>query len=355
MKHARALGFALALLGLGGFCARAQTVVADPSAAAAALPARLSETGLFAPGTRTIAPGVLAFAPQYPLWSDGAVKRRWIALPPGTAIDAANPDAWDFPAGTRFWKEFSHGRPVETRLIQRLADGSWVFAAYAWNADGTDAALVPAEGIARLAAPGAPGGRYAIPSREDCLACHDAGPVPVLGFSALQLSRDRDPNAVHAETPPPGAVDLVSAHERGLLRNLRPELLMTPPRIAVPSPTARAALGYLHGNCGNCHNDDGALALIELSLRQSAVAATKSQERTLHTTVGRVADESLGDLTIRIVPGSADSSQVVARMRSRDPLVQMPPLGTALADTEAIALIESWIENDLQPLEELSE
>lgn len=355
MRHSRAFGLALALLAVVTGDARARPVVAEPDAAAAALPARLSETGLFTPGTTNVVPGALAFSPQYPLWSDGAAKRRWIALPEGSAIDASDPDAWTFPPGTRFWKEFSHDRPVETRLIQRLADGTWVFAAYAWNADGTDAELVPAEGMADLAAPGAPGGRYAVPSREDCLACHDAGPVPVLGFSALQLSPDRDPNAVHAEPPPPGAIDLGSAHDLGILRNLPAELLNTPPRIEAPSPTARSALGYLHGNCGNCHNDDGALALIEMSLRQSTADSAQGLARTMSTTVDRAADESMGDLTVRIVSGSPGTSQLVARMLSRDPLVRMPPLGTTRPDSEAIGLIERWIENDLSPHEAIPE
>jgi hypothetical protein len=30
-------------------------------------------------------------------------------------------------------------------------------------------------------------------------------------------------------------------------------------------------------------------------------------------------------------------------MRSRAPLIQMPPLGTALVDEEGLALIERWI------------
>ena len=53
----------------------------------------LSETGLYAAGrpglssTRRTAP----FSPQYPLWSDGAAKARWIYLPPGTAIDTTRP------------------------------------------------------------------------------------------------------------------------------------------------------------------------------------------------------------------------------------------------------------------------
>ena len=39
----------------------------------------------------------------------------------------------------------------------------------------------------------------------------------------------------------------------------------------------------------------------------------------------------------------AQASVLPLRMRSRDPRVQMPPLGTSVPDTEAIALIERWI------------
>ena len=47
----------------------------------------------------------------------------------------------------RLWKEFSFGRRVETRLMERLADGTWRFAAYVWSADGSDARLAPERGI----------------------------------------------------------------------------------------------------------------------------------------------------------------------------------------------------------------
>ncbi|MGZ8256119.1 MAG: hypothetical protein ACXWVT_14790, partial [Burkholderiaceae bacterium] len=230
----------------------------------APLPARLSETGLYQPGSASVvSAGVLAFSPQYPLWSDGTRKRRWIALPPGTSIDATQVDAWEFPAGTRLWKEFGYGRRVETRMIERAADGSWRFAAYVWNADGSDAVLAPEDG-AVVPVADAPGGRYAVPGRNDCTACHEGPAVPVLGFSALQLSTDRDPLAPHAERPRPGQLDLRSLAARGLLRGLPAELLATPPRIEASSPTARAALGYLHGNCGHCHNAAGALTGLEL-------------------------------------------------------------------------------------------
>src|SRR5262245_7866666 len=69
-------------------------------------PQRLSETGLFADiGRETLAPGVVAYAPRFQLWSDGAEKRRWLWLPPGTRIDTSDMDSWVFPVGTKLWKE----------------------------------------------------------------------------------------------------------------------------------------------------------------------------------------------------------------------------------------------------------
>lgn len=296
------------------------------------LPERLRETGLYVDGTLTVRAENLAFAPQYPLWSDGATKRRWIHLPPGTAIDASQPDAWDFPPGTRLWKEFSHGRPIETRLIERLADGSWRFATYAWNPQGTEATLVRADG-ARLQVEGAPGGRYAIPSRIDCLACHEGARVPVLGFSALQLSIDRDPLAAHAEHRRDDHMDLAMLVERGLVRNLS---IGTSPRIAASSPTARAALGYLHANCGHCHNDTGAVPGVDMLFAQEATAPERSLRATLR---------SLFAPSRFKAPGAAGDRHglIAQRMESTSALVRMPPVGVTVVDRDAVELLKQWI------------
>ena len=319
----------------------------------APLPARLSETGLFAPGSVTeITPRARSFAPQYPLWSDGATKRRWISLPPGTWIDASNPDEWAFPVGTKLWKEFALGSRVETRYIERAADGSWRFGTYVWNAEGTEATLAPADGIAALPLTAAQGGgTYAIPGEYDCRACHEGAPVPVLGFSALQLSPDRDPLAPHAE---PSSVDLATLVANGFLRNLPREVLATPPRIAARTPTERAALGYLHGNCGHCHSaptESGASVPVGIVLAQSVAAAARSADavrRTLVDAVSRFRPHGGSAAPTRlVVPGRSGASVLSLRMRSRDPRVQMPPLGTTLADRQAVELIDQWIDHDL--------
>src|SRR5688572_7672014 len=71
------------------------------------VPARLSETGLYADiGSEALADDVVAFAPQFELWSDGAEKKRWIWLPEGALIGTEDMDAWVLPEGTKLWKEF---------------------------------------------------------------------------------------------------------------------------------------------------------------------------------------------------------------------------------------------------------
>lgn len=314
-------------------------------------PERLQDTGLYADwSSKSIAPGTLPYTPQYPLWSDGAQKSRWLRLPRGTFIDASNPDVWQFPVGTRLWKEFRFERRAETRFMERTRAG-WQFATYAWNEDETDARLVPEEGI-RRSVPIADGVRHAIPSRADCRACHEAGPVRVLGVTALQLSPDRDPWAPHAETPDPGSVDLASLAARRLVRGLPRALLATPPRIEAPTPTARAAIGYLHANCGSCHTDAdaGELKSLALALNYRLGGAKGREPSVLLTAVGqpsRFKVPGADDVVERICAGRPDKSVLLARMGSRNPLLQMPPLGSRIVDTDAVRLIERWIAEDV--------
>jgi len=258
-----------------GACARTRRIVAallilvwalPATASAGAAPPTLAAPGYFANGVRgALAPGIVPFEPQYPLWTDGAHKRRWVRLPPGTSIDASDPDVWVFPVGTQFWKEFAFERPIETRYMERLADGTWLFAAYAWNEEASEAVLAPERGI-RHAAESAPGVPYDIPGKVDCLACHGGHPATVLGFSTLQLSPDRDPRAPNAYPPPAGSLDLAVLVERGLVTGLPEGLVTHPTRVWAANGWYREALGYLLGKCAHWHNDRGPLAELGVSL-----------------------------------------------------------------------------------------
>jgi hypothetical protein len=343
-SHRVGTGLLLATLVVAAAWVRAAAPGSAP--AAAPLPQWLSQTGLYADlPARRMAAGVHGFAPQYPLWSDGSLKRRWLRLPPGTRIDAARTDAWQFPPGTRLWKEFSMGRRVETRLVERLADGQWRFATYVWKADGSDAELAPEGGIAALPVPGAPKGRYRILARADCRACHEAAPVPVLGASALQLSPDRDPHAANAMPPGDGDLDLAALERLQLLSGLDRSLLRSPPRIPARTPDERAALGYLHGNCGHCHNRDGAEPRLplDLVLAQSARPARQADAfvAQLQGTPLRYRRAGAEHL---LVPGDAAHSVLALRLASTDAVSRMPPLGTTLVDPQGLALVKRWID-----------
>ncbi|MDR7333536.1 hypothetical protein [Roseateles asaccharophilus] len=251
------------------------------SAVRAGLPDRLSQTGLDGAA-------VSAFEPRFALWSDGAAKRRWIALPPGAQVDAAQPDAWRFPAGTRLWKEFSvAGQPVETRVITREADGRWTFASYVWQGD--DAVRAPARGL-QLTLPG--GRRYDVPSTGDCIACHGGARSPVLGFAALQLG--------------PAVPALL---RDGLLKNAPAAWATQAPDFIAASAAEHAARGYLHGNCAHCHFDGGVPVPLRLALDVGAA------------------------------PVSVDGAAVLRRAGTRNPYQQMPPLGTREVDALGLALL----------------
>jgi mono/diheme cytochrome c family protein len=323
-----------------------RTAVSDAAPVpATSPPATLRDTGLYRDGPGLVVdPAHLAFSPQYPLWTDGALKRRWLSLPPNTSIDASRPNAWEFPIGTRLWKEFSVGRAVETRYIERLTDGSWRYASYIWNEAGTDATLAPINGVRALAIDGAPNNRYTVPGEADCRACHEGAAAPVLGFSALQLSHDRDPLAPHADALSP--VDLRQLVARGLVRNLPQALLDAPPRIAASSPYERAALGYLHGNCGHCHNADGSPVPVELRLSQDVSLGAQSPEQVLRSLIdapSRFRAAGLAHDARVVAPGRPEASTLLWRIRSMNPQTQMPPLGVQALDHEALALLERWI------------
>jgi mono/diheme cytochrome c family protein len=160
----------------------------------------------------------------------------------------------------------------------------------------------------------------------------------------VQLSSDRDPLAPHGEAH--SEADLKSLVARGLLRNLPKTLHRSPPRIAARSPAERAALGYLHGNCAHCHNDNGAPAPVDLTLAQRAGSGSADSARVLRSLIdapSRFRGHGLSADAPLVAPGRPEASVLTARMRSRNPQTQMPPIGTEVLDTEALALLERWI------------
>ena len=198
----------------------------------------------------------------------------------------------------------------------------------------------------------APGIRHSIPAVTDCKTCHEGqGRDIVLGFTALQLSPDRDPNAPHADPVTPDMIDLTGLVARKLLLHFPEHFVREPPVIAARSPVARAALGYLSANCGGCHNATDPLSSVGLILKRSVVTTPEVVTSEMASVIGRPSKYQIPELgpdqSYRILPGDPSRSAIVYRMNTRDPYRQMPPLGTRIVDTEAVALITRWIQEDL--------
>ncbi|HVW00202.1 MAG TPA: PQQ-dependent sugar dehydrogenase, partial [Planctomycetaceae bacterium] len=152
-------------------------------------PRKLSETGLFASvAGHKPAAGTISYSVNAPLWSDGAIKERFLAIPSKDRteppIEMTANRGWNFPDETVLVKSFALNlvegnsasrRWIETRLLTKQ-EGEWVGYSYMWNADQTDAELVAAEGLDRPYA--VSDGKQArtqewhFPSRTECMVCH---------------------------------------------------------------------------------------------------------------------------------------------------------------------------------------
>jgi hypothetical protein len=279
-------------------------------------PTLLSETGLYADfASRTIAPDVFAFAPRYPFWVDGAQKERWLYLPPGTKIDTDAIDHFQFPIGTKAWKQFSvDGKVVETRLLMKVREGGtfgWWQAAYVWNEDGSDA-VARVDGASNVL-----GTTHDVPKQSDCYNCHGNVKDTLIGVSAIQLG---DP----AQTPRP--IDVLDA--RGWLTSA------PPPNLDVPGAGAvKDGLAYLHANCGHCHNDEAVRLKTQTPMRLRLLVGQRPEDTgALTTTIGTVMKHPLpNDVTNVVVAGSPDKSGLWVRMGLLD-AYRMPPIGSKTTD-----------------------
>lgn len=281
------------------------------------MPQRLSETGLYADfAAKQLSPRLVELTPAHVLWSDGAEKRRWYSLPEGAVIDSSEMDRWRFPVGTKFFKEFSQGgKRLETRLIWRVGtsghrERDTLVGAFVWNEDETEA-LLAVDGAENLR-----GTEHDAPSAEACWRCHVGEPGHALGVSALQGG---DVAALPLSDPPPAGVTF-----------------------AAPNP----ALGYLHANCGHCHNPSGsAWSTSSMVLRLGVDERDAATTQIVQTTVGVALQQWLGHgFASRVVAGDPDQSALFYRMTQRAMNVQMPPIATEKPDATGIALVRGWIE-----------
>jgi uncharacterized repeat protein (TIGR03806 family) len=335
-----------------------EIVPAPPRATTPPFPRKLSETGVFA-STRDhrVETGVVSYSVNAPAWADGAEAERFLALPGDGRITHATSRAWGFPDGTVLVQTLrlptskasrasgaadSLGRRIETRLMTRQ-DGRWAGYSYRWNAEETDADLVPAEGADAefdRADAAAPGGlrrqRWHFPSRSECLGCHSRAVGFVLGLGDLQMNRThRYPGGVEDHQPR-------ALEHAGFFTAPLPKESKDPAAPALVDPhdphqdLDRRARSYLHANCSVCHVEaGGGNARLQLEFTTARDRMELIGARPQHDGFG------LRDAML-VAPGHPDRSVLLHRLSVRG-RGQMPPLALNTLDERAVALMRSWI------------
>jgi hypothetical protein len=308
-------------------------------------PMLLSQTGCVDPNDpKRPGPNLIPYDVNSALWSDGAVKERFMSLPPGSKITAKDCDVtpdrcmpveqggtgedeghWDLPVGTVLVKTFSiGGKRIETRLFWRVRVGVWRGYSYEWNDAETDATLLP-----DLKDKDVGGGQiWHYPGRNQCFECHTEAAGRALGTTTAQLDRD------FAYTD--GTMNQIDKLVALGYFDAKPKAVPAYPDPFGDAPLEDRARSYLHANCSTCHRAGSVVADVDLRYTTS-FSDTDLCNQTIFRGTG---DPALPQ--IRLVPGSPEESNLSFRMHDRT-TYRMPKAGSNVVDSMGTALIDEWI------------
>jgi uncharacterized repeat protein (TIGR03806 family) len=332
-------------------------------------PRKLSETGLFT-STKELTPaaGVIPYAVNAELWSDHALKERYLAVPGHGQIefDAVEypqpapgaPRGWRFPDGTvavkTFFMEMEKGNPaskrrLETRILhfeqlagtEEVGDQVWRGYTYVWNDDQTDAELLDPQGSDReltIRDAAAPGGMrkqtWHFPSRAECTLCHTMPAKYVLGLNTLQLNKNYDYGQGHV------ANQLTEWADLGMFKAPLPKTPGDLPKLAdyrdEKQPLNERARAYLHANCAHCHMKWGGgnaefQLLATLPLGELGVVNTRPGQGFFNLREPKV-----------LVPGDPDRSMIYHRVTKLG-LGRMPHVASNVVDEKSVKMLRDWI------------
>src|SRR5262245_12649443 len=340
-----------------------QFAAAPPAPKGAPFPRKLSETGVFA-NLKDLTPekGLIPYSVNAELWSDGATKERYIAIPGEGKIEfetvtypqpaPGSQPGWRFPNDTVLVKTFfletepGKKRRLETRLLvanvvggtEEYGDQVWNGYTYIWNDEQTEAELADKNGVDReftvKTAAGERKQKWHFPSRAECNLCHTVTAKYALGVNTAQMNRDHTYNGVAVSN------QLATLDHIGMFTKKLPAAPEKLPKL-VDYTDQRASLddrarSYLHANCSHCHRKWGGgnaefQLLYTLPLKELGVLDTKPGQGTFDLKDPRI-----------LVPGDPARSMIYHRMTLTG-LGRMPHIASNVVDDQAVKLIHDWI------------
>ncbi|MCL1059887.1 hypothetical protein L2729_18110 [Shewanella gelidimarina] len=319
---------------------------------------QLSQYGLFIdssiPTSEPIAPGI-AYQLSTQLFSNYASKHRFIFVPQGEKLAYHPNDTFEMPIGTVLVKTFSlpfdtqvlganNEVLIETRLLIHREAG-WTTLPYIWQ---NNEATLQQAGMDIPHSLNHQGSQeafdYHVPSRAECKICHQSTfasddqsvRIRPIGIKAHLLNRN-----VNHQGQTTNQLQLWQ--QLNILTGV-PELTEIGKTADIldqsASLTARAK-GYLDINCAHCHNPDGFASISGLRLG-FYVDHTSYQYGICKQPPGW--DGGAKGLSYDIIPSDGEHSILVYRQQLNQPKDRMPPIGRAIAHTEAVTVIKDWID-----------
>lgn len=292
---------------------------------------------------------VIAFEPASSLFTDYALKKRFIWMPAGVkASYVADNKILDFPVGTVLIKTFYYTtiqpgnltKLIETRLMIRKNDG-WKFYEYLWNDAQTEADLVGADdfanGSSKTITFTKPDGTdittdYRIPSDGECFACHKINEIATpIGVKPQNINHTH----VYGSTTKNILQKLL---EQGYLQSYPSSIVSTVDYHDTTQPLDLRLRSYLDINCAHCHQDQARCYYrpIRLPFSQTNVDSNIG--------ICVTADEEISSTLQKIIsPGNYSKSIMDYRMISNDESERMPLLGRTIVHDEGVALLEEYI------------
>ncbi|WP_027387013.1 hypothetical protein [Chryseobacterium gregarium] len=312
---------------------------------------KLSTYAFFKGALKNLAPNskVLPYEPASSLFTDYALKKRFIWMPNGVKASYNGDDqSLNFPVGTVLIKNFYYNtiqpgnttKIIETRLMIKKSSG-WIFAEYLWNDDQTEAELVTGTDFTSGSSKNITFRKensevmnidYRIPSETECLACHklDNKPVPI-GVKPQNLNVAYNyPNGLKNQ--------LQKLVDEGYLQSYPSNIVSTVNYKDTGKPVDIRLRSYLDINCAHCHQENARCdyRAIRLSFSQTANLSKMG--------VCVMADEPIDPSLERIVtPGNPAKSVMHFRLNSTEESNRMPLLGRRIVHDEGVELLKQWI------------
>lgn len=311
--------------------------------------------------------GVLPYKPISTLFTDYALKKRFVWMPKGSKATYNTDDTiLELPVGAALIKSFYYEnvqpnnttRIIETRVMIRKSQG-WIFAEYVWNQEQTEAYLNmlgsttsisfknDADQIINVP-------QYDIPNESQCIICHKerilntngtetVTNIPI-GIKPQHLNFDYNYGNESKN-------QLAKWVEQGYL-----DSNFTYPTVAntcvdyhdTSKPVDLRMRSYFDINCAHCHNNNRHCdyRLLRLSFKNTGLANGLSNMGVCMNTEDMQGFQPA--LSKIVTPMNKNRSMLYYRLNTTNASYMMPLHGRTIIHTEGVALIEEWI-NSLQP------